>query len=126
MTLLPLDGSPWFTLVHAMPILWQPCEKGACLLDLCGGINIGLIMVFQSYICVHKYLYVDPNTIAQKVSMHYVGMLLDQYTKLLLDIVLHGYLGAFPYDNTLLGAQDLDDVGPMDMVIVRWLIKAIF
>jgi hypothetical protein len=99
----------------------QPCEKGACLLDLCGGINIGFVMVFQSYIYVHKYLYVDPNTIAQKVSMHHVGMLLDQYTKLLLNIGLHGYLGALPHDITLLGAQDLDDVGPMDMVIVRWL-----
>jgi hypothetical protein len=108
-----------------MPIFWQPCEKGACLLDLCGSINIGLIMVFQSCVCVcvciHKYLYVDPNTIAQKVSMHHVGMLLDRYTKLLLDIVLHGYLGALPHDITLLGAQDLDDVGPMDMVIIRWL-----
>jgi len=72
-------------------------------------------------VCIHKYLYVDPNTIAQKVSMHHVGMLLDKYTKLLLDIVLHGYLGALPHDITLLGAQDLDDVGPMDMVIVRWL-----
>jgi hypothetical protein len=75
-------------------------------------------MVFQSYICVHKYLYVDANTIAQKVSMHHVGMLLDQYTKLLLYIGLHGYLRALPHDITLLGAQDLDDVGPIDMVIV--------
>jgi hypothetical protein len=42
-------------------------------------------------------------------------------TKLLLNINLHGYLGALPHDITLLGAQDLEDVGPMDMVIVRWL-----
>jgi hypothetical protein len=36
-----------------------------------------LVMVLQAGVWVHKYLYVDPNTIAQKVSMHHVGMMLD-------------------------------------------------
>jgi hypothetical protein len=51
------------------------------------------------------------------------GKLLNkyQYPKLLLPtIVMLGYLGALPQDITLLGAQHLDNVGLVDMVIVGW------
>jgi hypothetical protein len=44
----------------------------------------------------HIYLCVDPHNLAQNISMHHVGMLLDQYPKVLLDIVMHGYLGTLP------------------------------
>jgi hypothetical protein len=53
-------------------------------------------MIFEASIHVHKYLYVDPNTIAQKVSMYHVRMLLDQYLELFLYAIVHGYLGALP------------------------------
>jgi hypothetical protein len=68
-------------------------------------------MIFEASIHVHKYLYVDPNTIAEKVSMHHVRMLLDQYLKLFLDAIMHGYLGALPKAIALLGAWDFKEIG---------------
>jgi len=53
-------------------------------------------MIFEASMHVQKYLYVDLDTIAQKVSMHHVRTLLEQCLELFLDAIVHGYLGALP------------------------------
>lgn len=40
---------------------------------------------------LHIYLYVDPETLAQNISMHHVEMLLDQYKS----ITKHNYAWIF-------------------------------
>jgi len=49
-------------------VQWKAIKEWVCLFELFGGINIGLTTMW-----VQKYLYVDPYTIAQKVSMCHVG-----------------------------------------------------
>jgi hypothetical protein len=75
-TYMPLGGP--FTLIWSTLVHWQPLKQWVCLFELFGGINIGLTTMWAQ-----KYLYVDPNTIAQKVSMCHVGMLLEWYLEFL-------------------------------------------
>jgi hypothetical protein len=60
-------------------VQWKALKEWVCLFELFGGINIGLTTMW-----VQKYLYVDPNTIAQKVSMCHVGLLLEQHLEFLM------------------------------------------
>ncbi len=64
--LLPLDDPPKYIPIWAPPILWHPLEEGLCLLELFKGIHTNLVAMFHVDIRVCKYMYVNPNTIAQK------------------------------------------------------------
>jgi len=46
------------------------------MLDLFGGINIGLAIVFQAGIPIRKYLYVERNETARRVSSHHLTLLM--------------------------------------------------
>ncbi|OAE34653.1 hypothetical protein AXG93_4034s1060 [Marchantia polymorpha subsp. ruderalis] len=50
------------------PIAWEYSSEGVCLLDLFGGISTGLAAVLQSGILVRRYLYVEKDETARRVS----------------------------------------------------------
>ena len=56
-------------IINTTPIVWQPSETGICLLDLFGGISTGLAAVLQAGILVRKYLYVENDDTAHRVSL---------------------------------------------------------
>ncbi len=53
------------------------------MLDLFGGISTGLAVVLQAGIPVQKYLYVEKDETARRVSLHHFALLMWQYPELL-------------------------------------------
>ncbi len=58
------------------PIVWEYLSKGICMLDLFGGISIGLAIVLQAGIPVRKYLYVEKDETARRVSSRHLALLM--------------------------------------------------
>ncbi|BBN14385.1 hypothetical protein Mp_6g11220 [Marchantia polymorpha subsp. ruderalis] len=102
------------------PIVWEYSPEGVCLLDLFGGISTGLAAVLQSGILVRRYLYVEKDETARRVSSRHVTQLMQRFPLLLPRSVVRGYQKALPADISLLGAPDLDRVGHIDLVIAGW------
>ncbi|PTQ40682.1 hypothetical protein MARPO_0038s0037 [Marchantia polymorpha] len=65
------------------PIVWEYSPEGVCLLDLFGGINTGLAAVLQSGILVRRYLYVEKDETARRVSSRHVTQLMQRFPLLL-------------------------------------------
>jgi hypothetical protein len=61
------------------------------VLDLFGGINIGLATVLQAGISVRKYFYVEKNEIARRVSSCHLALLMRRYLELLPRLAIRGY-----------------------------------
>jgi hypothetical protein len=80
--LFPLDTTP---------IAWEYPSEGICMLDLFGGINTGLATMFQVSIPVRKYLYVERDETAGRVSSRHLALLMWQYPELLPRSVIQGY-----------------------------------
>ncbi|OAE21291.1 hypothetical protein AXG93_868s1290 [Marchantia polymorpha subsp. ruderalis] len=102
------------------PIVWEYSPEGVCLLDLFGGISTGLAAVLQSGILVRRYLYVEKDETARRVSSRHVTQLMQRFPLLLPRSAVRGYQKALPADISLLGAPDLDRVGHIDLVIAGW------
>jgi hypothetical protein len=100
------------------PIAWEYPSKGICVLDLFGGISTSLATVLQAGILVWKYLYVERDKIARKVSSRHLALLMRQYPELLLRLAIRGYQRALPSNIALLGVQDLARIGPIELVII--------
>ncbi len=58
------------------PITWEYHSKGICVLDLFGGISTSLVTVLQAGILVWKYLYVERNETARRVSSRHLALLM--------------------------------------------------
>jgi len=101
-------------------IAWEYLSEGICMLDLFGGISSCLVVVLQAGILVQKYLYVDRDETARRVSLHHLTLLMRRYLELLPRSTIRGYQRALPSNIALLGAQDLAIVGPIDLVIAGW------
>jgi hypothetical protein len=101
-------------------IWWHILEDGICLVELFGGISSDLTTVLQSSIKVHQYYYVDKDPQIWQTSMHHIMMLQQQHSELLPASTIHGYKRTLSNNIILLGAQDLDMIEPMDLVISRW------
>ncbi|PTQ43569.1 hypothetical protein MARPO_0024s0079, partial [Marchantia polymorpha] len=102
------------------PIVWEYSPEGVCLLDLFGRISTGLAAVLQSSILVRRYLYVEKDETARRVSSRHVTQLMQRFPLLLPRSAVRGYQKALPSDISLLGAPDLDRVGHIDLVIAGW------
>ncbi|OAE30300.1 hypothetical protein AXG93_3964s1130 [Marchantia polymorpha subsp. ruderalis] len=111
-----VGGSSALSPLVTTPIAWEYSSEGVCLLDLFGGISTGLAAVLQSGILVRRYLYVEKDETARRVSSQHVAQLMQQFPSLLPRSVVRGYKKALPSDISLLGAPDLDRVGHIDMV----------
>jgi hypothetical protein len=69
---------------------------------------------------VRKYLYVERDEVARRVSFHHLALLMRRYFELLPRLAIRGYQRALPSEIALLGAQDLVRVGLIDLVITGW------
>ncbi len=61
------------------------------MLDLFGGISTGLVVMLQASILVRKYLYMDRDETARRVSSHHLALLMRQYPELLPRLAIRGY-----------------------------------
>jgi len=55
------DANPF---LDTSTIHWKPPNEGITLLELFGGISIGLAVVLQTSVKVWHYIYVDTNNMA--------------------------------------------------------------
>jgi site-specific DNA-cytosine methylase len=115
----PISGHVGLLPLDTTPIAWEYPSEGICVLDLFGGINTSLAVVLQAGIRVRKYLYVEKNETAKRVSSRHLALLMWRYPELSRSII-RGYQWALPSDIALLGAQDLARVGPINLVIAGW------
>jgi len=76
--------------------------------------------MLQAGILVWKYLYVERDETTKKVSSRHLTLLMRRYLELLPKSAIREYQRALPLDITLLGAQDLARVGPINLVITGW------
>jgi len=113
----PISGLVGLSPLYITPIAWEYPSEGICVLDLFSGISTSLATVFHAGIPVQKYLYVEKDETAKRVSLHHLALLMRQYPELLPRLAIRGYQRALPSDIALLGAQDLVRVGPIDLVI---------
>jgi hypothetical protein len=81
---------------YITPIVWEYPSEGICVLDLFGGINTGLATMLQVTIPIRKYLYVERDETAGRVSSCHFALLMQQYPKLLPRSVIRGYQRALP------------------------------
>ncbi len=116
----PVSGPVGLSPLDTTPIAWEYPFEGICMLDLFGGISTGLATVLQVGILVRKYLYVERDETAIRVSSHHFALLMRRYPELLSRSAIQGYQRALPSDIALLGAQDLARVGPINLVIAGW------
>jgi hypothetical protein len=116
----PISGPIGLSSLDITPIAWEYPSEGICMLDLFGGISTSLAAVLQVGILVRKYLYVERDETARRVSSHHLALLMRRYPELLSRSAIQGYQRALPLDIALLGAQDLARVGPIKLVIVGW------
>ncbi len=56
------------------PIAWEYPSEGICMLDLFGGTSTGLATVLQVGIPVWKYLYMEIDEIAKRVSSRHLAL----------------------------------------------------
>jgi hypothetical protein len=116
----PISGLVRLSSLDTTPIAWEYPSEGICVLDLFGGISTSLTAMLQAGILVWKYLYVEKDETARRVSLRHLALLMRRYPELLLRSVIRGYQWALPLDIALLGVQDLARVGPINLVIARW------
>ncbi len=76
--------------------------------------------MIQAGILVRKYLYVQRDETAKRVSSRHLALLMRRYPELLLRSTIRRYQRALPLDIALLGAQYLAKVGPINLVITGW------
>jgi hypothetical protein len=60
-------------------IVWEYPSEGICMLDLFGGISTDLATMLQAGIPVRKYLYVERDETARRVSSRHLALLTWQY-----------------------------------------------
>jgi hypothetical protein len=61
------------------------------MLDLFGGISIGLEVMLQAGIPVRKYFYVEKDEAAKRVSSRHLALLMRRYPELLPRSTIRGY-----------------------------------
>jgi hypothetical protein len=88
-TLIP--GPVGLSPLDITPIAWEHPFEGICVLNLFGGISTDLAIVFQAGNPVQKYLYVERDETARRVSSRHLALLMRQYLKLLPRSPIQGY-----------------------------------
>jgi hypothetical protein len=72
----PISGLIGLSPLNTTPIAWEYPSEGICVLDLFGGISTGLVAMLQAGILVRKYLYVERDEIAKRVSSCHLTLLM--------------------------------------------------
>jgi hypothetical protein len=86
----PISDHVGFFPLDTTPIAWEYPFEGIYVLDLFGGISNGLAAMLQAGILVRKYLYVERDETAKRVSSRHLALLMQRYPKLLPRSVIRG------------------------------------
>ena len=101
-------------------ILWRLLKKGITLVEVFGGIATGLTAVLEVSLTVRRYVYVDNYHVSTHLAHHHFHQLMVLYPQQLHMTAIHGCFVFFLRDVSLISEANLQHLGPVDMVIVRW------
>jgi site-specific DNA-cytosine methylase len=101
-------------------ITWTPPKDGITLLELFGGIGIGLEALLQSGRAVQRYFYVDIDFIARQVAasrmMEFIAIFPQQFATT-------AWKASFIFllaDIQLIQKKHMELFGPVDLIISGW------
>jgi site-specific DNA-cytosine methylase len=101
-------------------IHWKPPDDRIVLLELFGGIGIGLAAVLQDGIKVQRYVYIDINDAARQVARHHSRGLRVRFPELLTTTMILSAFSSLTGDISLISEKDLHWLGHVDLVIAGW------
>jgi len=87
----PIFGPIGLFQLDITPIAWEYPFEGICMLDLFGGISISLVAMLQVGVPVQKYLYVERDETARRVSSRHLALLMQRYPELLSKLTIREY-----------------------------------
>ena len=102
------------------PIYRRPPDLGITLVELFGGIGMGLAAVLETGLTVRRYVYVDNSPVSTHVARHHLHQLMVLYPQQLHPTAICGCFSRLPHDVTFISEADLRHLGPVDMVIAGW------
>jgi hypothetical protein len=113
-TTLVLPDSPS---ALAQPIVWRLPDARIILVEIFGGIGIGLAVLLEVGLMVRRFVYVDNSQVCTRVARHHLHHLMLLYPQQLHPIVIRGCFSRLPHDVTIISEADLRYLGLVDMVI---------
>ena len=94
--------------------------EGIVLLELFAGLSTGLAAVLEAGLSVSTYVYVDNNDMVNKAAKHHIKQLQARYPRQLPASDVQGCMSRLPGDISLIGEEDLQRLGRVDLVMAGW------
>ncbi len=102
------------------PVTWTPPKEGITLLELFGGIGIGLEALLQSGMVVQRYFYVDIDPIARQVAASRMKEFTTRFPKQFATTAWKASFTFLPSDIQLIQKKHMELLGPIDLIISGW------
>ena len=94
--------------------------EGIVLVELFAGLSTGLAAVLEAGLSVSTYVYVDNTDMVSKAAKHHIKQLQARYPRQLPASAVQGCMSQLPGDISLIGEEDLQRLGRVDLVMERW------
>jgi hypothetical protein len=101
-------------------ITWTPPKEGITLLELFGGIGIGLEALLQSGMVVQKYFYVDIDPIARQVAAFRMMEFSAKFPQQFITTTWKAGFTFLPSNIQLIQKKHMELLGPVDLIILSW------
>ena len=94
--------------------------EGVILVELFAGLSTGLAAVLEAGLSIHTCVYVDNNDILSKAARYHIKQLQARYPRQLRASAVQGCMSQLPGDISLIGEEDLQGLGRVDLVMAGW------
>jgi hypothetical protein len=101
-------------------ITWTPPKEGITLLELFGGIGIGLEALLQSRMVVRRYFYVNINPITRQVATSRMREFTTTFPQQFATTAWKASFTFLPFDIQLIQKKHMELLGPIDFIILGW------
>ena len=88
--------------------------------ELFAGLGTGLAAALEAGLSIQSYTYVDNNAIVSTAAKHHLQQLQMRYPKQLPASAIQGCMSRLPADIALIGQEDLQRLGRVDLVMAGW------
>ena len=95
-------------------------DGGIVLVELFAGLGTGLAAALEAGLSIRSYTYVDNNIMVSTAAKHHLQQLRMRYPKQLSASAIQGCMSRLPADIALIGEENLERLGRVDLVIAGW------
>ncbi len=99
------------------PITWTPPKEGITLLELFGGISIGLEALLQLGMVVQRYFYVDIDPTTRRVAASRMREFTTRFPQQFATTAWKASFTFFPSNIQLIQKNHMELLGPIDLII---------